>query len=197
MYSGGHAYFDMLLKDSLFKRQGQASFFRLYNKHWQILGLDTAWDDNGLKDPQAQWVKQELDANTQKGIMLTHHQHFSAYERGPDVGRVLRQKLGAVLASKRIYAAFWGHEHRCVIYNPSNNIEYGRLIGQGGVPVYMTHGQVDPYLPPANYEYRRFISNGLEHWALLGFATLDFDGPKVNVRYVDEDGDTHKQEMIQ
>jgi hypothetical protein len=58
MYSGGYAYFDFLLKDARFHRQGQCSFFRLYNRHWQLLGLDTSWDDNGLKDRQASWVSQ-------------------------------------------------------------------------------------------------------------------------------------------
>jgi hypothetical protein len=51
MYSGGHAYFEILLADPRFNRHGGSSFFRLYNHHWQIFGLDTAWDDNGLKDP--------------------------------------------------------------------------------------------------------------------------------------------------
>jgi hypothetical protein len=198
MYSGGYGYFDTLLKDPRFVRQGQASFFRLYNKYWQILGLDTAWDDNGLKDPQSAWVRDTLDSNRQKSIMLTHHQLFSAYEGAPDVGRVLRDKLGWALTGDQIYAAFWGHEHRCVLYNTWGTIKYPRLIGHGGVPVYTTHGKTDPYPPAVNYEYRRFITSsfGLERWALLGFAVLDFDGPNISIRYVDEDGDTHKKEVI-
>lgn len=197
MYSGGHAYFDTLLKDTRFRRQGQASFFRLYNQHWQLLGLDTAWDDNGLKDPQARWVKQELEGNQQKAILMTHHQLFSAYEDGAEVGKVLREKLGPVLAGRRIHAAFWGHEHRCVAYQEWGNVKYARLIGHGGVPVYMTHAAADPYPRPATYEYRRCICRGLEHWARFGFAVLDFDGPTIKVRYVDEDGgDPHKEETL-
>ena len=60
MYSGGYAYFDTLLKDLRFARQGQASFFHLHNDDWQVFGLDTAWDDNGLKDPQADFVNRTL-----------------------------------------------------------------------------------------------------------------------------------------
>jgi len=162
MYSGGHAYFDTLLKEPLFKPQGQASFFRLYNADWQLFGLDTAWDDNGLKDPQASWVLNELTANGQKAILLTHHQLFSAYENGLDVGQVIREKLGSALEANRIHAAFWGHEHRCVIYDPVQHVKYGRLIGHGGVPVYMTHAKDDPYPAPANYEHRRYKGKGLE-----------------------------------
>lgn len=196
MYSGGHAYFDTLLADPRFEPQGQASFFRLYNADWQLFGLDTAWDDNGLKDPQAGWVLKQLADNPQKAILMMHHQLFSAYENGPDVGRVMKEKLAPALNADRICAAFWGHEHRCVLYDPAQHIKYGRLIGHGGVPVYMTHAIGDPYPSPANYEYRRYIGSGLEHWALFGFAVLDFNGPTINVRYFDEDGDLHKQEII-
>jgi Calcineurin-like phosphoesterase len=196
MYSGGFAYFDTLLKDPRFQSQGQASFFRLYNANWQLFGLDTAWEDNGLKDPQASWVLNELATNGQKAILLTHHQLFSAYEDGPEVGRVMRETLGSALVANRIHAAFWGHEHRCVIYDPAQHVKYGRLIGHGGVPVYMTHTKDDPYPAPANYEYRRYIGKGLEHWALFGFAVLDFNGPTIDVKYFDEDGDNFKQETI-
>jgi 3',5'-cyclic AMP phosphodiesterase CpdA len=196
MYSGGYGYFDKLLNDRRFHRQGQASFFRCYNQQWQVLGLDTAWDDNGFKDPQADWVKHVLEQNSQKAILLTHHQFFSAYEPGPGVGKVLRAKLGSVLDSGRAHVAFWGHEHRCVSYEPYQGVQYGRLIGHGGVPVYMTHGAGDPFPKPSNDEYRGYFDKGLERWALFGFAVLDFDGPTIHVRYINENGETHKKETI-
>jgi hypothetical protein len=196
MYSGGHAYFEFLLKDPRFAKQGQASFFRLHNANWQILGLDTAWDDNGLKDPQGSWVKQTLDQNGQKSILLSHHQLFSAYEDGPDVGKVLGQKLSSVLDKKQIDAWFWGHEHRFIIHEPTVNVRAARLIGHGGVPVYMTHKEDDSYIKPALYEDRRFIKSGLEHWAMFGFAILDFEGAEIHARYVDETGTTIKSEII-
>ena len=199
MYSGGHGYFDTLLRDPRFARQGQASFFRLYNAHWQILGLDTAWDDNGLKDPQSTWVRKVLDDNQQKAILLTHHQLFSAYENAPDVGKVLRDKLLWALTENRIHTAFFGHEHRCVLYDPWGTVKYPRLIGHGGVPVYMLHGTDEPYPSSVSYEYRKYVTSslGTEHWGLFGFVVLDFDGPKIHVRYVDEDGDTYKEETIE
>ncbi len=131
MYSGGYGYYDTLLADLRFGRQAKSSFFRLYNKHWQILGLDTAYDENGLRDPQAKWVVETLGANQQKTMLLTHHQFFSAYENSQDVGVVLRRKLRPVLAAGRIDAAVWGHEHRCLTYSSYENIRYPRLIGHG------------------------------------------------------------------
>jgi hypothetical protein len=196
MYSGGHAYFDFLLADARFRKQGGASFFRLYNDAWQIFALDTAWDDNGLKDPQAQWMKSELERNQQRAILLSHHQLFSAYEDAPTVGRTMLEKLAPVLNAGRVHAAFWGHEHRCVLYDAFRNVQYARLIGHGGVPVYMTHGKDDSIVAPVSYEYRDFIPKGLENWAVFGFAVLDFAGSRLTVRYVNEYGEVHHEEQI-
>src|SRR5262249_43178746 len=43
MYSGGFGYYDYLLKDPRFARQGGSSYFRLVNDHWNLLSLDTSW----------------------------------------------------------------------------------------------------------------------------------------------------------
>lgn len=188
MYSGGHGYFGTLLMDPRFSRQGGTSFFKLFNKHWQILGLDTAWDENGLKDPQASWVKSMVTDNPQRTMIITHHQLFSAYENGDGVGKILKSKLGGLLKAGNIEAAIWGHEHRCILHKQFGDVRFGRLIGHGGVPVYMEHRKDDAYPDPAIYEDRRFIAAGLEKWAYMGFAIFDFDGPHLGVRYVDENG---------
>ena len=196
MYSGGYGYYGTLLADPRFGRQAKSSFFRLYNKNWQILGLDTAYDDNGLRDPQAKWVKDTLGANQQKTMLLTHHQFFSVYENSDDVGAVLREKLKPLLAAGRIDAAIWGHEHRCVTYSSYGNVRYPRLIGHGGVPVYMTHAVSEAYPAPADYEDRRSITHGLESWAYMGFAVVDFNGPALTTRYFDENGFKTKEEQF-
>ncbi|MGY4199087.1 metallophosphoesterase family protein [Bradyrhizobium sp. USDA 4520] len=196
MYSGGYGYYDTLLADPRFAKQAKSSFFRLYNKNWQILGLDTAYDDNGLRDPQAKWVEDTVGANQQKTMLLSHHQFFSAYEPSDTVGAVLRTKLKRVLDSGRIDAALWGHEHRCIAYSSHGKVRYPRLIGHGGVPVYMTHAEADPYVEPATFEDRRFIGNWPEKWAYMGFAVLDFAGPALTTRYIDETGFQTKQEQF-
>jgi hypothetical protein len=48
MYTGGHAYFKIALKDF-----GQpASYFALQNDHWVLADLDSAYADHDLRDPQ-------------------------------------------------------------------------------------------------------------------------------------------------
>jgi hypothetical protein len=193
MYSGGHAYYDVLNTDRRFRKQAGCSYFSLFNQSWRILGLDTAWDDNGLKDPQGQWAAGLAQTDDKKLLLLSHHQLFSAYE---DVGDVLPEKLKPVLATDRVKAWFWGHEHRCMLYTAAQGVGFARCIGHGGVPVYMSHKEQDPYPPPGEYEYRDFLQKGLEKWALFGFAVVDLEESTARVTYIDENGQPHKSESF-
>jgi hypothetical protein len=196
MYSGGYAYYDYLLADPRFKRQGRSSFFELFNQHWRILSLDTGWENGDLKDPQAKWVEQRASADGRKLMLLSHHQLFTVYDHDCDVRA--GEKLKGVLDAGLVRAWFWGHEHRCVIYRSEGGVAYPRCIGHGGVPAWMFRDEADPYLEPAIYEYRGRFWKGAEPWALMGFAVLDFE-PEGNVKvsYVDENGYTHKQEVLE
>jgi|SRR5579859_2562593 len=187
MYSGGGPYFGTLLDDPRFQRQGRASFFSLANDDWLIAGLDTAWDDHALKDPQADWLGRLLDEAAdggKKAILLSHHQLFSARDSIPDD---LERKLGPVLDRHPAFAWFWGHEHRCVAYKPDPRAKYARCIGNGGVPAYIDAG------PPARpdiveWEFEKSIRFEDEEWLRFAFAVLDFDGGSLKVSYIDEGG---------
>ena len=197
MYAGGHAYFKTALADPRFARHEGSSFFRLHNSRWQILGLDTGYEDHGLQGSQADWARSVLTAPenaNSKGLLLSHHQIFSAHEGGAD--SALRTKIKPVLDTKRVHSWFWGHEHRCTLYGPRDNVQAARCVGHGGVPVYMKNTESDPLPAGVTYEYRARFKHGLEHWAYFGFAVLDFDGPAIEVRYIDELGREHHRERI-
>ena len=194
MFSGGHAYFDVLLADARFHRQAKSSFFSLVNRHWKILGLDTAWDgDYSLPDPQTTWLRDEIADGSRKVVLLSHHQLFSTYDK-MNVG--FFDRVGGALARRPARAWFWGHEHRCVVYHPTDSVQAARCIGHGGVPVYMWREAADPYPANVEYEYRGWYPKGFERWALFGFVALDFDGPTVTVRYINEDGIEHREETL-
>jgi Calcineurin-like phosphoesterase len=193
MYSGGEGYYESLLEDQRFARQEHASFFSLESPHWQILGLDTAWEDHGLKEPQPEWVQSKADESDRKVLLLSHHPLFSAYE---EVGPSLERALEKPLASGRVKAWYWGHEHRCMLFKPHQGVEFGRCVGHGGVPVYMSHRPDDPCPEPGLYEYREYIAAERERWALFGFAVLDLDGPTISVRYIDEFGRVFMTEQV-
>jgi hypothetical protein len=193
MYSGGYGYFDLLLADSRFERQERSSVFSLRHPDWNILALDTAWEEGVLHGSQVDWLSNELGDPKRKVMLLSHHPLFSAYDSDGDK---LAKQLDPILQARPVKAWIWGHEHRCVAYRPHRNVEFGRCVGHGGVPVYMWHGTEDPYPSPAIYEDRRCYTKGMERWALFGFIVLDFNGPEVDVRYIDENGQVPRKERF-
>lgn len=193
MYSGGDGYFDTLLADPRFERQQRSSWFGLENGDWKILGLDTAYDDHDLRDPQADWVAAQADGS-KRTLLLSHHQLFST---DPDKGGPkLQKKLAPVLSSGRVASWFWGHEHRCVVYERDHGgVGLPSCVGHGGVPIYASHDEGDKPPAPATYEYYGSMG-GVERWTLMGFAVIDLDGPAAAIRYVDENGKEHHMEAI-
>jgi hypothetical protein len=133
MYSGGHGYFGKILP--LFGQQ--ASYFAIENQYWILVGLDTAYYDHSLNGEQVLWLTTILGnparAN-KKLVLLSHHQPFSLLDdQGPQVISFLR----LLLDSGRIHAWYWGHEHRCVLYDAHPSWKFlGRCIGHGGYPYY-------------------------------------------------------------
>jgi hypothetical protein len=196
MYSGGRDYFDYLLGDRRFRRQAKSSYFSLENEHWQILGLDSAYDDGDLHGEQAAWIYQMRTAAPDKaGILMTHHQPFSSFETA---GGAMLNRLRPVLSSGLVRAWFWGHEHRCAIYNARENVAYPRLVGHGGVPVWAPQ---DTQPGDVTFEYGKqedeyFFRYGRERLLRLGFAELTFDETTIEVRYVTELGAQAKNELL-
>jgi hypothetical protein len=192
MYSGGHAYFGHMLGDPRFAAQQGSSWFSLENDDWQLLALDTAYEDHALRDPQGAWVADKLRRNAgRRTMLLSHHQLFSAYASD---GPKIREKLTEPLRSGRIDAWFWGHEHRCVFYEDGHEgVGKARLIGHGGVPVYAHH---EPLTPPATYQFTTSFPTAWEEWALMGFAVVELSGRDADVRYVDEFGNVYAEEVL-
>ena len=189
MYSGGEGYYETLLKDPRFAGHAGCSYFALHSKHWRVLGLDTGWIEGDLEGPQLEWVRTQCDearANEQRVLLLSHHQLVSSYEHQ---GKRLESRLGELLKAGKIDAWIWGHEHRCMVYEPGSGLQYAACVGHGGVPVYMYHRDNGKYPAPGIFEDRRYIRSGAERWAYMGFCVLDFNGPRMSVRYLDENGE--------
>lgn len=131
MYSGGEGYFGKVLP--AFNQP--SSVFALQNDHFLVLGLDTGYDEHALAGDQRAWVSDLVaQAGPRKVVLLSHHQPFSVFEKqGPKLIDALRPHLDA----GRIFAWYWGHEHRCMIYGRHPRWRfYGRLIGHSGYPYF-------------------------------------------------------------
>lgn len=209
MYSGGFGYFETLLADPRFAAQHSAdgkatSFFRLVAPSWDLVALDTSWDPDVLskgavavlEDPQADFVASAAEGSNRKLVLLSHHQLVSAYDQA-DIGPELTVKLKPVLDSGRVTAWWWGHEHRCMGFGPAGGVQFPRCLGNGGVPVLQTHA-INASIPlPGAWEARGFLDSGGDHWARFGFAVLDLDGDRMEVRYRDDTGTLIRTEVIE
>lgn len=186
MYSGGHGFFGYLLADPRFAAQNGSSYFCLENKHWQILGLDTAYADKDLAGDQQQWLKSKLEASSRKTMLLTHHQAYSAFET---VDHAFISKVLEALGERTIDAWLWGHEHMCCAYKPRPAelpLDFSTCIGHGGVPVLLNE---DATPDTVSWRFTESeVHEGQDKWQLFGFAVLDFEGPQITLRYFDQNG---------
>jgi predicted phosphodiesterase len=194
MYRGGHDYYRTALADKRFALQDQKSVFALRNDNWQFLGLDTAYEKKQISNGQLEWIDDQLNsAPGHRTTVLSHHPLWSAYEYA---GAELCKQIGPILASRHIDAWFWGHEHRCLVYEPRDGVNFSSCVGHGGIPSYLIAQQRKPYPKGLRYDYRQRHGWGFEPWNTFGFAVLDLNGPDMHVRYIDESGTMHHQEYV-
>jgi len=207
MYSGGNAYFDLL---PIFGQS--ASYFNLGNKYWRLVALDTSYPERGGDTPASSWgelvdleigwlaaqVKYAQSFNPPaRIILLTHHQLFSAFD-GDDLGKYLRDQLKPFLDSGAIYAWFWGHEHRGIVYkpNPTYNLK-ARCIGHAGFPQAPSSRQGAAHIGQFPIDWLEERSEPENAWyGMRGFALLRFAGPNVRVNYIDQTGSVQYSEQL-
>ncbi|HEY5705606.1 MAG TPA: metallophosphoesterase [Terrimicrobiaceae bacterium] len=192
MYCGGHGYFDVVLGDPRFAGQGGCSYFLLENDEWQIIGLDSAYEEWSFSNGQIAWADEQRGrASQKKGVLLSHHQPFSAYESGTKSEGLIAE-AAPLLKGGRTTAWVWGHEHRGVVYRPrdftfpdgsTGDLPFGCCIGHGGVPAPPTK-QLDSVL----YALTDTVRSGIERFGMFGFGILDIDGALATLTLVDEKG---------
>jgi hypothetical protein len=133
MYSGGDAYFDQTLP--AFGQDG--SYFAVQNSRWTLVGLDVAYHDHAIDDEQVRWLGEIVrNAGDRRIVLFSHHQLYSNLDTEQGSKLWSHPGFGPLLRSKRIFAWYWGHEHRCTIYQqPDANFGiWARCIGHGGMP---------------------------------------------------------------
>jgi hypothetical protein len=131
MYSGGFAYFDDIIAKSPFDQY--SSYFVHENHWWTLIGLDTAYIDHDIDEEQAKWLRATINAaGDRKIILFSHQQLFSQWE---SQGTNFLVSFGDVIESGRIFAWYWGHEHRCCLYDEHPDYDFlARCVGHSGMP---------------------------------------------------------------
>ena len=199
MYTGGEGYFRVLLPAF----EQKASYFALQNDHWVLVGLDSAYTDHDLAGDQAAWLEKIVEkAGDRKVVVFSHHQPYSLFDsQGPK----LVEKLGGLLGRRRLFAWYWGHEHRCVIFDrhPVWGL-HGRCIGHGGYPYFrdqlggfqLAEGKVWRKVPAKNLipgalvldAPNRYVEGEEERYGANGYVTLEFDEDHMTENLHDPDG---------
>lgn len=211
MYSGGEGYYGKVLPAF----QQPSSLFSFQNDHFLFIGLDTGWDEHDLAGNQAGWVAAlAAQAQGRKIVLFSHHQPFSVFE---DQGTNLIKKLRPLLAAKRIFAWYWGHEHRCMVYDKHAEWQmWGRLIGHSGYPYFRKDFSAYP-LAQANQDgtswrvlaatdvaprsailegTNPYVSDAPNKYGPHGWASLHVDGPRLVEQIHAADGTVlHQKEL--
>jgi len=144
------------------------------NEHWLIVGLDTAYEEHSLTKEQLGWLALLLQHPTRakkKVVLLSHHQPYSLLDpQGPKLVSFLRLFLNG----GKIYAWYWGHEHRCAIYERHPDWKLaGRCIGHGGYPYFR-----DTAVLQKKNGQKQQGANGSTWYRLQGMK-LDADASRV------------------
>jgi uncharacterized caspase-like protein len=168
MYSGGEGFYNLIdgLNDGAMKQTASYFCLRTADGAWQMLGMDTGYNDYSplsvldnltfIEADEEDWHVERIREFPGKTILLSHHQPFSAFAQigSASADGDLLPHNPRLLASHRRFRAtgrdipmwLWGHEHSLSIYEPYEGVERGRCIGHGGIPV--LSGE-EPYRPLA------------------------------------------------
>ena len=206
MYTGGEGLFRLTLPEF-----GQAATYcALQTADWLLVGLDSAYADHDLYGRQVSWLEQLLERSGDRRVVLfSHHPPFSLFDRQ---GPVLVERLAQVLEARRVFAWYWGHEHRCVLYDRHPVWQVlGRSIGNGGYPAYRDRlGRYDR----RDEVWRRVPGRNLVPGALVldwpnsdvpgheerygahGYVTLELDGPRLQEDVHLADGTVVRSERL-
>lgn len=206
MVSGGEGYYDLL--DQLNEEgSGQAaSFFGLRNENWQLLAMDTGFNDHLVDDheptsiqtSELEWMKDKIaNAGGRRTIILSHHPLFSFRRTYPDGGLTvpynpnLYGQFEDVLSQVDLW--LWGHEHIQYIYDPYKGLERGRCIGHGAIPTFTS---LTPYTPNEAYSEGVEIPTDIESARLgtrqvvegvteynHGYAIMQLNGQTAQIDY--------------
>lgn len=180
MYSGGYPYFTQTLR----KFEQESSYFALQNSHWTLVGLDVAYKDHDIDDEQVRWLKTILaQAGDRKVVLFSHHQLYSHFEsQGQRLWK--HREFGEILRSKRIFAWYWGHEHRCSIFEEPD-ARFGiraRCIGNSGMPQSRKRTKGLPQAAEQVYsmgDWRRSSARDVDGNSLPACVVLEGENPFI------------------
>jgi predicted phosphodiesterase len=197
LYHGPDGYLAAL---KVLKQPGR--FFLIKTPHWRIAALDTSFgsaralrNDGKLDAVQLEWLNDLLVAKT-KGdlILMSHHFIISGWD---EPAKSLRLQLERLVRG-RVFAWYWGHEHRCAYYDKGKWGFYGASIGNGAfLEKWSDAARTDT---PATWHggETRCSCSGIQenvYWP-HGFVEIELRENRVTETYHLEGCETHVRELV-
>jgi hypothetical protein len=220
MYSGGGGYYDLIGKMNGGQMKQVSSFFCLRSEDsaWQLLAMDTGLHDYSplsvtdaltyVEDDEQAWLEERVREFKGRTILASHHQLFSAFSQigkpAPD-GKLLAHNPSLLTLLRKLQAAgdiaawYWGHEHNLCIYGSYVDLDRGRCVGHGAIPIF---AEENPYkvlkglsdYPELIKSTKLRVKDGAyEH----GFAIISLGkaGEKTRAEYFTERGVMHSEDF--
>jgi hypothetical protein len=194
LYAGGKPFYDLLDKLAALNKLSDktASYFCLRNRHWQIIGLDTALHarlhtgPTFLETSELEWLEDKIkNSDGRRTILLSHHQLFSSNEQfaGKSYNEKLYRQLAPILPQIDLW--LWGHEHDLVIFGEYMNLKRGRCIGGSAFPVGNFQMPATRFNPDVPYNEQVALSKGRAFYHHC-YTILKLDGARATVFYYED-----------
>jgi hypothetical protein len=98
-------------------------------------------------------------AGNRKVVLFSHHQPFTLLDNNG--GGNLLQTLSEFLDAGKIFAWYWGHEHRCLLYDSHPQYKFsGRCVGHSGFPETRPDLTAAPASPEFGSQWRKLEGTG-------------------------------------
>lgn len=199
MYSGAKGLYDTLLADPRFNAQQSTTYFALYNTHWRIIGLDSAYYSTEISiymvgniksrhsgaKKQLAFLQEQInlaEENNQQVIIMTHHNALS--EQGDSQEKLWNQVVSLFPNDSGPAYWYWGHLHTGVVYKPVGQT-HGRCVGHGGIP-----GGLSTELESSTHLewFEKTPMPGSDILTMNGFAHIKLDGATITEAFYQQDG---------
>jgi len=214
MYSGAFPYFHHIVERRKSKKgwvaqEQEGSYFCLWNQKYQIIGIDTAYHENGrhaVTELNA-WLGERLHEGKaasppRTNILLSPNE---PYVLGKEYFGPLYNDLAEFIHADLIDFWFWGNTHYCALFDKTDKAPFiGSCIGHAGHPIYLDE------IKAAEAKHKEFAHKGGEvppaRWVDLsskfpedipgwknprpdlgnhGYCLMELEGDKIRLTYYD------------
>lgn len=214
MLSGDFPYYQYMVERRKPKRgsvaqEQEGSYFSLWHDKYQIIGIDTAYHQDGRHAVSElnTWLGERLRAAKtalppRTNILLSPNE---PYEFGKERFGPLYNDLAEFIHTNLIDFWFWGNTHYCALFDKTEKAPFvGSCIGHAGHPIYLNDvktaeakhkklAQNGGELPPAQWvELSPKFPDNIPGWpnprpemGNHGFCLMDLEKDKIKLTYYD------------